>query len=320
LTSVTDTFAMYALPGMMLTAVFGFSVTRPPFVGSILLGVVYCLSFLAVAAGSGLGAQLSLQFLLLGATVVSASVGAYLLERSQREAYAQSRLVIALHQRVDALLRTYLSPDVAATLIDDPDRASLGGVETEVTVLFADLGGYTAFAETTTPTEVVAMLNELFGAAVPVVLAEGGAVVQFMGDAMMVIFNAPTPQPDHALRAARSALAMQSAIARLPSTGDAPRFRVGLNTGPAIVGNIGAAQIRNFLAIGDTTNLAARLQTYAPVGSVVISANTYEQIRGQAVVRRLGIPELKGKSQAVEVYQLVDLRPTAGADRGTVEM
>ena len=75
------------------------------------------------------------------------------------------------------------------------------------------------------------------------------------------------------------------------------------------MGNIGAAQIRNFLAIGDTTNLAARLQTYAPVGSVVISANTYEQIRDQAVVRRLGIPELKGKSQAVEVYRLIDLRP-----------
>jgi class 3 adenylate cyclase len=102
---------------------------------------------------------------------------------------------------------------------------------------------------------------------------------------------------------------MQSAIARLPSTGNAPRFRVGLNTGPAIVGNIGAAQIRNFLAIGDTTNLAARLQTYAPVGSVVISANTYEQICDQAVVRRLGIPQLKGKSQAVEVYKLIDLRP-----------
>ena len=252
--------------------------------------------------------------------MVSASVGAYLLERSQRDAYAQSRLVNALHQRVDALLRTYLSPDVAETVIGDPTRASLGGVETEVTVLFADLGGYTAFAETATPAEVVAMLNEVFGVAVPVVLAEGGAVVQFMGDAMMVIFNAPRPQPDHALRAARSALAMQSAIARLPSAGNAPRFRVGINTGPAIVGNIGAAEIRNFLAIGDTTNLAARLQTYAPVGGVVISANTYMHVRDHAVVRRLGAPELKGKSQAVEVYELLGLRPTSGAKRGTTEM
>ena len=135
-----------------------------------------------------------------------------------------------------------------------------------MTVLFADLGGYTAFAERATPTEVVAMLNAAFGAAVPIVLAEGGAVVQFMGDAMMAIFNAPNPQPDHALRAARSALAMQQAVAELPFAGERPRFRVGLNTGPAIVGNIGAAEIRNFLAIGDTTNLAARLQTYAPEG------------------------------------------------------
>jgi class 3 adenylate cyclase len=91
-----------------------------------------------------------------------------------------------------------------------------------VTVPFPDLGGYTAFAEKATPTEVVAMLNTLFGAAVPIVLAEGGAVVQFMGDAMMVIFNAPTPQPDHALRAARSALAMQSAVAELAPGGDRP--------------------------------------------------------------------------------------------------
>jgi class 3 adenylate cyclase len=206
------------------------------------------------------------------------------------------------------LLRTYLSPDVATTLIEDPDRASLGGVEVEVTVLFADLGGYTAFAERATPAEVVAMLNAAFSAAVPVVLAEGGAVVQFMGDAMMAIFNAPNPQPDHALRAARSALALQWTAGALPAAGERPRFRVGLNTGPAIVGNIGAAEIRNFLAIGDTTNLAARLQAYAPEGSVVIGASTYALIRDQAVVRELGSPVLKGKSQPVEVYELLGLR------------
>src|SRR6185437_2510989 len=123
----------------------------------------------------------------------------------------------------------YLSPDVAATLIEDPDRAALGGVEVEVTVLFADRGGYTAFAETAPPSEVVAKLNAVFGAAVPVVLAEGGAVVQFMGDAMMAIFNAPRPQPDHALRAARSALGLQAVVGQLPLAGARPRFRVGLN-------------------------------------------------------------------------------------------
>jgi class 3 adenylate cyclase len=314
LTRVTHTFHAYAMPGMMLTAVFGFSVTRPPFVGSIGLGVFYCVSFFTAAVVTGLGSQLWLQSFLVLATVVTASVGAYLLERSQREVYVQGRLVGALHDRVDALLRSYLSPDVAAALIEDPERASLGGVEVEVTVLFADLGGYTAFAERATPTEVVAMLNAVFGAAVPVVLAEGGAVVQFMGDAMMAIFNAPTPQPDHAMRAARSALGLQRVVAGLPLAGTHPRFRVGLNSGPAIVGNIGAAEIRNFLAIGDTTNLAARLQTYAPEGSVVMGPSTYSLIRDRAIARRLGTPTLKGKAEPVEVWELLGV--VQSTDRG----
>src|SRR5207253_10915977 len=140
-------------------------------------------------------------------------------------------------------------------------RAALGGEEAEVTVLFADLRGYTAYAEQRSPTEVVAQLNAAFGAVVPIVLAEGGTVVQFMGDAMMAIFNAPNPQPDHALRAARAGLAMQRAVLSLPGAGR-PKFRVGINSGPVLVGNIGGAGIRNFSAIGDTTNLAARLQPY----------------------------------------------------------
>jgi len=308
LTSVTDRFETYAMPAVMLTAVFGFSVTRPPFIGSVGLGILYCVAFTAVALTSALGSELVLQVVLVLATVVSALVGAYLLERSQREVYVQGRVVEALHDRVDMLLRTYLSPDVAATLIADPDRSSLGGEEAEVTVLFADLGGYTAFAERATPQEVVAMLNASFGAVVPIVLAQGGAVVQFMGDAMMAIFNAPTPQPDHALRAARSALAMQQAVGELPFAGPRPLFRVGLNSGPALVGNIGAPQMRNFLAIGDTTNLAARLQTFAPEGSVVIGESTYALIRDHAVVRELGSPALKGKSRPVAVYELLEVR------------
>jgi class 3 adenylate cyclase len=305
---VTGTFARYAMPGIMLTAVFGFSVTRPPFVASIGLGAFYCLGFVTGAVAWGLGSELPLQAAIVGATVVSASVGAYLLERSEREAFAQGRLIGALHDRVDGLLRQYLSPDVASTLIDDPGRASLGGEEAEVTVLFADLRGYTAFAERATPADVVAMLNTAFGAAVPVVLGEGGTVVQFMGDAMMAIFNAPTRQPDHALRAARAALAIQRAVGELPASAERPRFRIGINSGPALVGNIGSREIHNFLAIGDTTNLAARLQTYAADGTVVIGERTYEQIRGRALVRALGSPALKGKSRPTDAYELVGLR------------
>ena len=125
---------------------------------------------------------------------------------------------------------------------------------------------------------------------------------------MMAIFNAPNPQADHALRAARAALAMQKGIAALPGAAPRPQFRVGINSGPALVGNIGAAEMRSFSAIGDTTNLAARLQTYAAEGSVVIGGTTYELIRDDVLVRPLGSPELKGKSVAVEVYELLGLR------------
>ena len=312
LTASTGTFPVYAMPGVMLTAVFGFSVTRHPFVGSLEVGGAYCLLFLLFAQALGLGSQLLLQVFIVATTVAGGCVGAYLLERSQRAAFAQGRLISALHERVDRLLHQYLSPEVATTLIADPDRAALGGEEAEVTVLFADLRGYTAFSERAAPAEVVAMLNAAFGVAVPIVLGEGGTVVQFMGDAMMAIFNAPHQQPDHALRAARAALAMQRAVGELPAASTRPHFRVGLNSGPALVGNIGSAEIRNFSAIGDTTNLAARLQTYATEGSVVIGSSTYELIREQAVVRPLGSPELKGKSQAVEVYELLSLR--GGAD------
>lgn len=308
LTAVTGTFAVYAMPGIQLTAVFGFSVTRHPFLGAVAIGTAYCLLFASTALAIGLGSQWALQVFIVAATIVAACVGAYTLEGSQRAAFAQGTLVSALHERVDRLLHQYLSPDVASTLIEDPGRAALGGEEVEITVLFADLRGYTPYSERTAPSDVMAMLNEAFGAAVPIVLDEGGTVVQFIGDAMMAIFNAPHPQPDHALRAARAALAMQRAVGQLPGAMDRPRFRVGLNSGPALVGNVGAAQMRNFSAIGDTTNLAARLQTYAAEGSVVISASTYDLINPYAVVRSLGAPELKGKSQPVEVYELLGLR------------
>ena len=110
-----------------------------------------------------------------------------------------------------------MSPDVATALLADPTQAALGEEVAEVTVLFADLRGFTPFSERTTPDRVVAMLNQYFGRAVPVLLANGGTVVQFVGDAVMALFNAPARQPDHALRAARAALGMQAASRRSPS-------------------------------------------------------------------------------------------------------
>jgi class 3 adenylate cyclase len=141
---------------------------------------------------------------------------------------------------------------------------------------------------------------------VPAVFAEGGTVVQFVGDALMAVFNAPIRQEDHALRACRAALSLQRAMADDAAPGT-PRFRVGINSGPALVGNVGSEEMHNYLAIGDTTNVAARLQTFAPAGTVVLGQQTYDLVRDCVEVRALGQPELKGKTLPTEAYELMSV-------------
>jgi class 3 adenylate cyclase len=215
-----------------------------------------------------------------------------------------------LYRQLDGLFRQYMSPDVATALLADPTQAALGGELAEVSVLFADLRGFTPFSERTAPDRVVAMLNRYFGLAVPVLLADGGTVVQFVGDAVMALFNAPARQPDHALRAARAALGMQAAIEAVAERQpDWPRFRVGVNTGPALIGNIGSDELRNFTAIGDTVNLAARLeQEVAEAGQVVVGPATHEVIKHLAIARPLDPIEIRGKRRPVACWVLEGLK------------
>jgi class 3 adenylate cyclase len=266
-------------------------------------------------------------------TVKSRAAGVLTVERARGEFAERDRSVLdslasqlsvalenaRLYRQIDRLFRQYLSPDVATALLADPEQAALGGAVVEVTVLFADLRGFTPFSERSSPEQVVTMLNRYFGAVVPIVIAEGGTIAQFIGDAIMALFNAPARQPDHALRAARAALAMQSAVDDIAAgQPDWPRFRIGINTGPALIGNIGSEEMRNFTAIGDTTNLAARLQTSAAAGEVVIGAGTYTLIRDVALVRPLAPLQVKGKHEPVQAYVLTGLRGPGGRPTATV--
>jgi class 3 adenylate cyclase len=212
-----------------------------------------------------------------------------------------------LYQQLEGLFRSYMSPDVATTLLADPGQAELGGRLVETTVLFADLTGFTPYSERSAPEEVVDLLNECLRAAVPVVLSEGGTIDKFMGDALMALFNAPAPQPDHVVRAARAALGLQRAVeAELEGRADVPHFRVGVHTGRAVVGNVGTEDVRNFTAIGDAVNLASRLQEHAAAGEVVVSAPVRDRLGARATVRPLGAVTIKGKDQPVEAYVLED--------------
>jgi adenylate cyclase len=178
----------------------------------------------------------------------------------------------------------------------------------EISVLFADLQGFTAFSETHEPDEVARMLNEYFAAAVPAVVSPyGGDVDRIIGDALMVTFNKRGDQPDHAERAGGAGLALQLETSRLAEKHpEWPRFRVGINSGQVSVSLLGAAGGRTHTIIGDTVNIASRIEGQAPPGAVAIGPDT-KALLPEAVTTPLGRLELKGKQEPLEVHLLTSL-------------
>jgi len=182
-----------------------------------------------------------------------------------------------------------------------------GGMR-EISVLFADLSGFTAFAERHDPKEVTSMLNEFFEVAIPpVVRRHGGAIDRLVGDAMMVTFNTRSDQPDHALRAARAGLAIQAAAEEIVGRNpDWPHFRVGVNSGEAAVSILGTSGGRTQTVIGDVVNTASRLESAAPIGGVAIGAGTADRLVG-AELQTLGAIAVAGKSEPVQAFRLISL-------------
>jgi adenylate cyclase len=211
-------------------------------------------------------------------------------------------------RRTEELFRPYVPLQLAQRLPSDPALARLGGEEREVSVLFADLAGFTSFSESRPPTDVLHMLNSHWATVVPIIDRAGGVIEHFAGDGVMVIFNAVGEQPDHALRAARSALEIIAATGPLAEANPGwPRFRIGVNTGPAVVGNVGAEGRRTFGAIGDTSNLGARLMSAGEPSQVVMSASTREAVLRAGLklqATHLGEIAVKGKQQRVDAWVL----------------
>jgi class 3 adenylate cyclase len=203
------------------------------------------------------------------------------LERSAREL-----------SRVDQLFSPYVGPALAERLRREPDLAMLGGTEREVTVLFADLMGFTSFSEGRSPVEVIEMLNSYWAVAVPLLAErEGGLIERFAGDAVLVVFNALGDHPDHALRAARAGLELRDETEKIP----------------VVVGNVGAGEQRSFSVVGDTPNVAARIQSLAEPGHVLAGPETAAWIRGHVELVSRGERALKGKSKPVELFELIRL-------------
>ena len=177
----------------------------------------------------------------------------------------------------------------------------------DVSVLLADLSGFTSYSEQHEPEDVTAMLNAYFGAIVPLMESERGEVHQIVGDELMVIFNKQGDTPDHPLRAARAALALLR-TADLVGRPEWPRFRVGVNSGAAVAAVVGGATgHRKHGVVGDTVNTTARLETAAEPGTIVVGATTRDRLPSGAVAEALPPLHVKGKAEPLEAYRLVGL-------------
>jgi class 3 adenylate cyclase len=176
----------------------------------------------------------------------------------------------------------------------------------EVSVLFADLAGFSTFAEGTTPAQVANMLSAYYGMATPLIShGFGGEVEKFIGDAIVATFNSRGDQPDHAVRAAQAGLELQRQMEVLALTHpDWPKLRVGVNSGPAVVRELGGPGYIVYPAVGDTINTASRLQDQAPVGAVLIGADTYRRLPTSVEVEPRPALQLKGKDRPVDAYVL----------------
>jgi class 3 adenylate cyclase len=220
--------------------------------------------------------------------------------------------------RLDATFRPYLPAHLTDRIRSRgaPSPVASIGEERIVTAMFADLAGFTPFSERHEPREVVQMLNAYWAAVVPVVDRAGGTIEHFAGDGALTVFNAAGDQPDHARRAASAATEILAATREIAAAHPGwPVFRIGINTGPVVVGVIGTAARRSFAAIGDPVNTGARLQAVAEPGQVVVGRATWEALDDPAAGVPLGPIRVKGKREPVEAWRLTPPGDGPGASR-----
>jgi len=232
----------------------------------------------------------------IGVAFVGTGTGAFVTERRRAE-------------RIRSTFAMYVSGDVVQEMIANPDKLKLGGERRDVSVLFSDLAGFTSLSERLEPDEVAQVVNMYLTAMTRVIMAHGGTVDKFIGDAVMAFWGAPLDDPQHALHALKASIAMQQAMQEMQPAlrelgADTLSLRIGINSGPAIIGNMGSDIRFDYTAIGDTVNLAARLEgaNKAYDTPILVSERTRQQVQHEIPLRQVDRVRVKGKEHPVTVY------------------
>jgi len=217
----------------------------------------------------------------------------------------------AQREQIRRTFERFVAPEIVEKLLEDPTRVQLGGAVATVTVMFADLEGFTTISEYTEPAQLLEVLNAYHALLVHFIKINGGTVDKFMGDGVMALYNTPLPLEDHALRAVRTALDIRDALPDFHMQ-LAPAFRLGVNfgisTGRAVIGNVGSPDLMDFTAIGDTVNLASRLEGLSDNSQITISEETYRLVAKDVIAERVGARAVRGREEPVITYLVLRLR------------
>jgi len=210
----------------------------------------------------------------------------------------------------------YLSPSILKNILDHPENVRLGGVKVEATVFFSDIAGFTTMSEKMQPEEISHLLNIYLSEMTKIIFDQQGTIDKFIGDAIMAFWGVPLPDDDHAFHACTAALEMQRRLKEMRRNmalqGYPELFvRIGINTGMVIAGNMGSHELFDYTVLGDTVNVASRLEgANKEFGtSIIISASVFEKVKDSVRVRLLGMVTVKGKTEGVIIYELLDNSP-----------
>ncbi len=229
----------------------------------------------------------------------------------ERELQGQMEQVVEERRLIKDMFARYLSAEVVQQLMESPQLVKPGGDKKVATIFFADIRGYTSFSEGKDPAYIIEVLNEYFGEAVEVVVRYKGYIDKFIGDAIMAAWGVPL-QTEHedAAQAVSCALEIQEMVAckdRKFFRGEASALQigVGMHTGPLVAGNLGSARRMNYTVIGDTVNVAARLEGVARAGEVIITHDTLERLDGGFQVEKREPVQVKGKKEPLRIYRVL---------------
>lgn len=213
-------------------------------------------------------------------------------------------------QQVEELFGRYVSPAVVTELLRSREAIRVGGTRCDITVMFIDIRGFTPLSERLAPEETIQVLNQYLHACADVIFRHQGTLDKFIGDGVMAIFGAPYPlerHEEHALQAALSLVRRAELLKQTVGAQDiSVQFGIGIQSGEAVVGNIGSEALRlDYTAIGDTVNTAARLESQAKPGQVLVGEATVRRLGSRFKMSEVGPLKLKGKSEPVLVYELL---------------